>query len=730
MDWYGKPKISTTPRYGFGDVFIEPKYSLVKSRKDVSTSLQLWGSTVDVPVISANMDTVTDGVMAAEMAKGGAVGAIHRFMTIEESVQEYQTFLKIIEAFNEEQRAFSDKEIESNCFVSIGTKDEERERFHALYDAGARWFIVDIAHGASYNMERMVDWLNEQRKTKPDFKIMGGNVATASTTRTLIEMGVDAVKVGIGPGCFAAGTRILMADATYKNIEDISPGEFVINKFGKPTKVVKAFSTGKRDVVSYRTTSGIGETICTADHQHWIGDLSTNNSIESTGYKRVLDKKTRLGESKYKWKEIGKLDKQNAVLLMPNDIQFQLPKTFSIELASRQQKRSLTLEPSYHLGYIFGTFLGDGSVNQITNRPQRSNAVSWRFERYQEKEAAKLVEAIEVAFNHKASINFKSNMCVVNFYFKTFADFLTTFGKRTAKHLPRGLLVDNREYQQGILDGLIDSDGTHSTYEKRRGFDNTSVHLIELFGILCYLTTGSFPNVERARRNKGKLKGLNPDNINKCYRSRVLLNPENRKTKEYQVSKLLDEPKFHDTNVEVFDLEVEDESHSFIANNVVVHNSVCTTKNVTGVTVPQFSAIVDCVNAARAISKKTIVVADGGITEFGDIAKALGAGADMVMSGKLFAQTTSSIAQRKFGIDDFGNIRYRGMASDEAMLYFQREDMPTAEGKSVMIESRNESARELVRQIKGALQSSFSYSNSLNLDAFQKNCTFGVRYTP
>ena len=76
-----------------------------------------------------------------------------------------------------------------------------------------------------------------------------------------------------------------------------------------------------------------------------------------------------------------------------------------------------------------------------------------------------------------------------------------------------------------------------------------------------------------------------------------------------------------------YDLEVEDD-HSYNVNGIVVHNSACSTKNVTGVTVPQFSAVLNCVSALETINgRKPLIVADGGITEIGDIAKAIGAGA-------------------------------------------------------------------------------------------------------
>ncbi|MFA6049674.1 MAG: guanosine monophosphate reductase [Candidatus Paceibacterota bacterium] len=162
----------------FKDVYLIPQYTEVTSRSQVSTAIELGGIKLDIPVISANMDTVTESLMASEMRAGGAIGAIHRFMSIERNVEIF-------------------KETSARCFVSVGVNDESRLRADALHHAGARYFIVDIAHGHSKMMKDMIMWL---RATYEDIFIMGGNVATTAGVLDLVDWGCDAVKVGIGPG--------------------------------------------------------------------------------------------------------------------------------------------------------------------------------------------------------------------------------------------------------------------------------------------------------------------------------------------------------------------------------------------------------------------------------------------------------------------------------------------------------------------------------------------------
>src|SRR5512132_686289 len=101
--------------------------------------------------------------------------------------------------------------------AAVGVGTDAWERAGALVDAGVDVLVVDTAHGHSASVPEMV----RRIKSELDVEVVAGNVATAEATESLIEAGADAVKVGVGPGCFAAGTRVLMADTTYKNIEDV-----------------------------------------------------------------------------------------------------------------------------------------------------------------------------------------------------------------------------------------------------------------------------------------------------------------------------------------------------------------------------------------------------------------------------------------------------------------------------------------------------------------------------
>ncbi len=169
--------------------------------------------------------------------------------------------------------------------------------------------------------------------------------------------------------------------------------------------------------------------------------------------------------------------------------------------------------------------------------------------------------------------------------------------------------------------------------------------------------------------------------------------------------------------------------------------SICTTRVVAGVGVPQLTAIIDCVRAAGG---KVPVIADGGIKYSGDVVKALAAGADCVMIGNLFAGTEESpgetvlLSGRSYKV-------YRGMGSLGAMQkgssdrYFQESqpqkgDGQTAPAKKYVpegIEGRvpyKGPLADTVYQLMGGLRSGMGYCGARTIKDLQKNAVF-VRIT-
>ena len=89
--------------------------------------------------------------------------------------------------------------------ASVGTSDETDERVAALVEAGADIIVVDTAHGHSQRVLDRISWIKQKY---PNVPVLGGNVATRDGARALIDAGVDAIKVGIGPGSICT-TRVV-----------------------------------------------------------------------------------------------------------------------------------------------------------------------------------------------------------------------------------------------------------------------------------------------------------------------------------------------------------------------------------------------------------------------------------------------------------------------------------------------------------------------------------------
>jgi IMP dehydrogenase len=158
--------------------------------------------------------------------------------------------------------------------------------------------------------------------------------------------------------------------------------------------------------------------------------------------------------------------------------------------------------------------------------------------------------------------------------------------------------------------------------------------------------------------------------------------------------------------------------------------SICTTRMVAGVGVPQISAIME---VKKALNKKKIkIISDGGIKFSGDIAKALAAGADAIMMGSIFAGTEESPG-KKFKFNGKIYKQYRGMGSIGAMSagsanrYFQKKFKDKSKFVPEGVEGRVEykgKVSNIIYQLQGGLRSSMGYIGAKNLEEINKKAKF------
>jgi IMP dehydrogenase len=358
----------------YDDVLLVPQYSDVDSRRALSTSSRLTRKiALQMPIVSANMDVVTESGMAITMAREGGIGMIHRFMTIAEQARQIQRVKKaesfmvdkpitiseehtvgdvkrIVDETNtggilildkserligivstrdllfenddakpvtsvmstqvhtappgtslkEAERLLHEHRVEKLPLVdgngkvtglvtlkdimkitqfpratkdskgrlavgaAVGVRDKEMRRVEAVLAAGADCIVVDIAHGDSH-LE--VEMIRNIRKNFPGTQIIGGNVATADGTKRLVEAGVDAVKVGVGPGSICI-TRIV-AGSGVPQLTAVMECAAAAREYGipiiadggirQPGDVAKAIAAGAQTVMIGSMLAGTDE---------------------------------------------------------------------------------------------------------------------------------------------------------------------------------------------------------------------------------------------------------------------------------------------------------------------------------------------------------------------------------------------------------------------------------------------------------------------------------------
>lgn len=674
----------------FDDVLLVPQRSSIRSRKDVQLKTRISKNiSLNIPLVSSNMDTVTEAKMAQAMARNGGIGIIHRYCSIEEEkkmiedvkraesyiiydpytvttddklsdvkeniqrcgIKSYLVMgpdsglagiitsrdmkfhdcsakvsdcmtpvskmivgkgdlsmleakrlmyenriqklplvdedyhilgmicLKDIERIQDRPLANLDTDGRLICGAAIGVNGNYLERAQELVKSGVDLLVIDVAHG---HTDICIDALKTVKQEIPNIDVIAGNVATAEGAVDLIKSGADGIKVGIGSGCFAEGTRILMADGFYKDIETIQPGEYVINMFGQSVKVINAFSTGIKEVIKINTNSHYDETYVTPDHLFLVRD----------GHK-------------IKFMPIGEITDQQ--LLFPSKIHFGSDSSFNKEELIK--KFDLFPKDSLHQYYL-----------DIANG------------KYEDLRYANLYQSTD--FSHFEEIYLLCQLYGIHH-------------------------ITNCDYGFSIMAD-------------------------------CRLPKSDF-------------------------RTYYL----NQVEKEGLIMK-------------VYDLTVDCPTHTFIANNMIVHNSICTTRLVAGAGVPQFSALLDVAPVCKEYDVP--LISDGGNRNSGNICKALAAGADCVMLGRLISGTDESPG--KILIKNGKKVKIiRGMAGYGANLAnAQRQGLNepdaigfTPEGVEGYVNYCG-SVNDVIKQLTDGIRSGMSYVGAGDIKELQSKAKF-VRLT-
>ena len=174
----------------FDDVSMAPKYSeVLPSEVDTSTKLSS-NLTLKIPLLSSAMDTVTESKMAIEIAKAGGIGVIHRNLDVKKQIEEIKKV----------------KKLKLLVGAAVGAGPLELKRAEAILKEKVDLIVVDTAHGHSKKVAEIIKAIRKKKTNKT--ALCAGNIATAEAAKFLIKLGVDIIKVGIGPGSICT-TRLV-----------------------------------------------------------------------------------------------------------------------------------------------------------------------------------------------------------------------------------------------------------------------------------------------------------------------------------------------------------------------------------------------------------------------------------------------------------------------------------------------------------------------------------------
>ena len=174
----------------FDDVTMVPKYSEVLP-SEVNTKIELSKNLIlDIPILSSAMDTITESKMAIAIAKAGGIGVIHRNLDIKKQIKE-------IKKVKKEKLLVG---------AAVGAGPLELKRAEAILKEKVNLIVVDTAHGHSKKVAEIIKIIKKKKTDKTT--LCAGNIATANGAKFLIKLGVDVIKVGIGPGSICT-TRLV-----------------------------------------------------------------------------------------------------------------------------------------------------------------------------------------------------------------------------------------------------------------------------------------------------------------------------------------------------------------------------------------------------------------------------------------------------------------------------------------------------------------------------------------
>lgn len=285
--------------YDFSNVLIKPTKSSLDSRSQVDLNISFSNFEQDVfegwspvPVMSANMDTITDVEMAWALLERNWIPVLHKYVS-KEGIKE------LFDKIDEHNKVNENKIDYRNLFISRGTTEQDRQKLKERIEAEPRIksVCIDVANG---HRTSIVSYVKELKETVcKDKVLMVGNVGSADMVEDYISAGVDIIKGGIGPGCFHSDVEIITENGL-KKISEVKEGEKVLSHKNEYKKVIGTSTYEEKDKLI-----SINGVLSTPSHKYFV--------INKENRKKIL-KEEDIENFAY-WLEAYKIDKKQHLLV-------------------------------------------------------------------------------------------------------------------------------------------------------------------------------------------------------------------------------------------------------------------------------------------------------------------------------------------------------------------------------------------------------------------------------
>jgi len=771
----------------FDDVLLQPGYSEVGiSDIDVSTHVTRRLK-IDVPIVSSPMDTVTEGRLALAMAQRGGVGVVHYNIPVQKQV-EHVAFVKSHKlpvgaavGPNDDERvsALLSKEVD---FLVIDTAHGYRKSVveavkrykkmgadvvagnivsgdaaETLISAGADGLRVGVGPGSiCFDAGALV--LMADYSVKPIEQVQVGDrvvthkgrVRTVTKTYQRPYAGeLVQIKAAGSPDVISATPNhpflAISFDVDEKRMKKYGSKHYYSNRGARSLDWVSAGKMRYGSVaVTPRKEAVQGVPAPVFDLAEWVPGYSRDEkSVWSekrgvnSNFESHVDLARRFNTTPRVIQSIVHGGKSRDPILDMH-VNVWLDAThYQRELDFNKLHRQVSMDEP--LMRLFGYYLAEGFISG----PEKNTTLRFGFSKLETAYHEDVKNVIRQKFGYSnTSVHAsktRGGVSVIAYSHLLARFFETLFGKGTqGKKIPAFFFELDPRLLKGLLVGLIRGDGTVKE-AGRVTYTTTSATLAyqvaEIFSRLGFQASIRRNPKAKAHWSDTFKVGISGKQVRRFaelfHELNVRLTQANNKQQTWHDENYL----YWSLNgvsrvrreTTVYNLEVE-EDESYVVNRLAVHN--CTTRIVTGIGVPQLTAVSVVADVAQA--HKVPVIADGGIKYSGDLAKALAVGASAGMLGNIFAGCDESPGEK---VELNGQIfkKYRGMGSIESLKanYANRYDAfkksLVPEGVSGLTKYRG-SVEDVITQFEGGLRKAMVYVGARTLEEFQKKARF-VRIT-